>query len=105
MDPNLQAIVPVLSHPDGDEKSKVEVDHLEDSQGNATVLVSAYADLGFLATLKTFKRTSAICFMALFTACSDGYQYSLPGNLVAEKSFIGKSDSGGFVLFNCDDTG
>ena len=105
MDPNLQAIVPVLSHPDGDEKSKVEVDHLEDSQGNATVLVSAYADLGFLATLKTFKRTSAICFMALFTACSDGYQYSLPGNLVAEKSFIGKSDSRGFLLFDRDDTG
>lgn len=31
-----------------------------------------------------------MCFMALFVACSDGYQYSLPGNLVAEKSFIGK---------------
>jgi len=93
MDPNLPAmpaIIPVPSHHDGDEKSKVEVDHLETANANAAVLVSAYADLGFLATLKTFKRTAAICFMALFTACSDGYQYSLPGNLVAEKSFIGE---------------
>ena len=93
MDPNvpaMPAIIPVPSHLDGDEKLKVEVDHLETSLADATVLVSAYADLGFLATLKTFKRTATICFIALFTACSDGYQYSLPGNLVAEKSFIGE---------------
>lgn len=87
MERTIQPLPPVH---DDDEKQKVEVEHLEhDAPGLAPV--SAYVDLGFLATLKTFRRTALLCVMALFTACSDGYQYSLPGNLVAEKSFIGES--------------
>ena len=92
----MEAAIPTVHppfpslHADEDEKAKVEIDHVEHDAAPVAP-VSAYADLGFLATLRTFRRTALMCVMALFTACSDGYQYSLPGNLVAEKSFIGES--------------
>jgi hypothetical protein len=49
--------------------------------------VSAYADLGVKESLKTFKRTVVLALLALFIACSDGYQFSLPGNIIAQTSF------------------
>lgn len=74
---------------------KFSTQHAEvDAQGKETTVavpVSAYVGLDFHSTLKTFWKTTMFCVLALFLACSDGFQFQLPGNLVAQTSFIGKS--------------
>jgi hypothetical protein len=74
---------------------KYSAHHAEDetaNKGNDTVAVpvSAFAGLSFKETLRTFWKTTMFCVLALFLACSDGFQFQLPGNLVAQTSFIRK---------------
>ena len=50
--------------------------------------VSNYADWTFFETLKHFWRAMAISFACGICAMGDGYQYKMPGNIVALKGFI-----------------
>lgn len=53
--------------------------------------VSAFRDLTQGEVVRTFWKTTLFCQMALFIACADGFQYTLPGNLIAQTSFVGRS--------------
>lgn len=67
---------------DGEDKYGLE--HVEDNVGEKVDTVAeafdkgqtatGYESLGILATVKTFKMASAICFAATFAAAADGYQ-------------------------------
>lgn len=50
--------------------------------------VSSYADWPFLKTIRHFWRSMAISFACGICAMGDGYQYKMPGNIVALKGFI-----------------
>lgn len=50
--------------------------------------VSNYANWTFWQTLKHFWKAMAISFACGICAMGDGYQYKMPGNIVALKGFI-----------------
>ncbi len=50
--------------------------------------VSKYANWTFFQTLKNFWRAMAISFACGVCALGDGYQYKMPGNIVALGGFI-----------------
>lgn len=50
--------------------------------------LSKQHDLSFKATLIQFKKAMAICFGVGLCAMGDGYQYKMPGNIVALPGFI-----------------
>lgn len=50
--------------------------------------VSRYAELTFFQTVKYFWRAMAISFACGICAMGDGYQYKMPGNIVALEGFI-----------------
>lgn len=82
-----------MGQPLAPSESKVSYTHQENSHSSNSfpvgeIPVSHFVDHGFLATLRLFKKTAMICVLSLFIACSDGYQYTTPGNLVAQTSFI-----------------
>lgn len=95
-----QGFQPASTVQDEKANSRPNVEHIdslgrEEDEKPATddvIPVSPYSNLGIMETLKTFKKSAFLCLCVLFIACSDGYQYSLPGSLAAESSFIGKSD-------------
>ena len=39
-------------------------------------------------TVRTFPLCSLLCFAAMLSALSDGFQFTLPGNIIASKGFI-----------------
>ena len=78
-----------------------EVTHVEGTDGDAIDAakavnfvtdnsheVSNYANWTFWQTLKHFWRAMAISFACGICAMGDGYQYKMPGNIVALKGFI-----------------
>ena len=77
---------------------KGEFDHVEDDEIDtkkpAAFVVDNYGelskqhDLSFRATLVQFKKAMAICFGVGICAMGDGYQYKMPGNIVALPGFI-----------------
>jgi SP family general alpha glucoside:H+ symporter-like MFS transporter len=77
---------------------KGEFDHVEDDEVDtkkpAAFIVDNYGelskqhDLSFRATLVQFKKAMAICFGVGICAMGDGYQYKMPGNIVALPGFI-----------------
>ena len=77
---------------------KGEFDHVEDDDVEikkpAAFVVDNYGelskqhDLSFRATLVQFKKAMAICFGVGICAMGDGYQYKMPGNIVALPGFI-----------------
>ena len=68
-----------------------QIDHLDKQDADITVPVSAFAHLDFKQTLRLFWKSFMYAMMALFLACSDGFQFQLPGNLIAQTSFIRES--------------
>lgn len=65
---------------DRDDPVKVVTEHSAD--------VSKYAHLTFGQTLRQFWRAMAISFGCGILAMGDGYQYKMPGNIVALEGFI-----------------
>lgn len=63
---------------------------LEETNALTEIPTTAWADLTIKEAVKTFRKTTIVCVAVLFIACSDGFQFSLPGNLVANTSFIGR---------------
>jgi hypothetical protein len=49
----------------------------------ASATVSPFQHLGIFDTLKTFRKASILCILTGFNACSDGYQLTMPGNVIA----------------------
>jgi hypothetical protein len=71
-------------HPDYKEEIE-EKDHVQD---NTVQLVSADKYLSLWQTIKTYPRASFFSALAAFGAVSDGYQYNLPGNIIALPGFV-----------------
>jgi hypothetical protein len=71
-------------HEDRLEKPDPDADFIEDNAGYQSV----HSDLGIVKTILTFKWACACAFLAGLGAMSDGYQYSLPGNLLPNPGFI-----------------
>ncbi|RSH77861.1 uncharacterized protein EHS24_002927 [Apiotrichum porosum] len=68
--------------------------------------VSAFRHLTQGEVVRMFWKTTLFCQMALFIACADGFQYSLPGNLIAQTSFVeqfGRSVVNGQPALNAKD--
>lgn len=72
-----------------------DVDALKKKAGNDNEFIednagfqSIHGDLGIVKTIWTFKWACACAFLAGIGAMSDGYQYSLPGNLLPNPGFI-----------------
>lgn len=82
------------------EEDKGEFDHIDcveeepDQKKPAAFIVDNYGelskqhDLSFRATLVQFRKAMAICFGVGICAMGDGYQYKMPGNIVALPGFI-----------------
>lgn len=51
-------------------------------------LVSQDKYLSLWQTIKTYPRASTLSALAAFGAVSDGYQYNLPGNIIALPGFV-----------------
>jgi len=62
--------------------------HAEFLEEDNGVHQSVHGDLGIVKTILTFKWACACAFLAGLGAMSDGYQYSLPGNLLPNPGFI-----------------
>lgn len=78
---------PQILHPEDElkrDKSGTDAWHIEDCGG----LQSVHSDMGVIKTLKTFRWACFCAFLAGIGAMSDGYQYSLPGNLLPNPGFI-----------------
>ena len=78
---------------DKGEFDNVEDDDVEIKKPAAFVVdnygeLSKQHDLSFRATLVQFKKAMAICFGVGICAMGDGYQYKMPGNIVALPGFI-----------------
>lgn len=73
-----------LEHVAGDIDAAKMTNFVIDNSGE----VSRYADLNFTQTLKQFWRAMAISFACGVCAMGDGYQYKMPGNIVALQGFI-----------------
>jgi len=81
-----------------DVDDKGNLDHVEDeddlAKKPAAFVVDNYGelskqhDLSFRATLVQFRKAMAICFGVGICAMGDGYQYKMPGNIVALPGFI-----------------
>ncbi|KAH7355901.1 general substrate transporter [Pyrenochaeta sp. MPI-SDFR-AT-0127] len=50
--------------------------------------VSGYEALTPWETIKTFKRSTAACFAAAFSAATDGYQIGMNASIIANKGFV-----------------
>ncbi|RSH93597.1 hypothetical protein EHS25_006242 [Saitozyma podzolica] len=87
-----------LEHVAGDIDAAKIANFVIDNSGE----VSRYADLNFTQTLKQFWRAMAISFACGVCAMGDGYQYKMPGNIVALQGFImqmgSKNAAGKWVL-------
>jgi hypothetical protein len=97
------------------EDSKGEFDHVDcvdedndQAKKPAAFIVDNYGelskqhDLSFRTTLVQFRKAMAICFGVGICAMGDGYQYKMPGNIVALPGFIRQmgyqSDDGKWML-------
>lgn len=77
------------------EKPDPDADFMEDNARYNSV----HGDLGIVKTLITFKWACACAFLAGLGAMSDGYQYSLPGNLLPNPGFIRSVSSSRYGAF------
>jgi hypothetical protein len=94
------AVSPVPAH--DMEMDKIDVEHKENETGHDeieqakktnfiidnSVGLSKQHDLSFRATLVQFWKAMSICFGVGICAMGDGYQYKMPGNIVALPGFI-----------------
>lgn len=50
--------------------------------------LTGYEDLTLFQTLKTFKKTSLLCFAVTFTACAEGYEVCHYSNLHVDQVWL-----------------
>ncbi|KPM41346.1 hypothetical protein AK830_g5203 [Neonectria ditissima] len=60
----------------------------DDLQKGQTVLKSSLDELGYWKTVRIFWKAVLICNLISIAAAADGYQYTLNGNVIANKGFI-----------------
>ena len=66
-------------------------------------IVSQADDLTLIQTIRTYPKATLLCAFAAFGAISDGYQYALPGSIVALPGFIqqfGSQNAAGTYALN-----
>ena len=76
-----------------DGRQKGQIRHVEDDADSVNVLSNCNAEsIGsnwtFWQTVGHYWRAMAICFACGICAMGDGYQYKMPGNIVALEGFI-----------------
>ncbi|KAM0281980.1 hypothetical protein ACHAO9_010461 [Fusarium lateritium] len=59
-----------------------------DVKVEAGQLSSGYESLSLWHTVKVFKVATAYCFVAAFSAATDGYQIGINGSIIANKGFV-----------------
>jgi hypothetical protein len=86
-----------INYPPTKHADKVDVIHDElvsgqalSEQPKALAEISHWNSLSTLETLKVFRKTTFICILVGFNACSDGFQFALPGQIIANTGFIQK---------------
>lgn len=85
------AISPAEEKPSYLHHDKADIASLNDANkvaSDTVQLVSQDKYLSLWQTIKRYPRASAISALAAFGAVSDGYQYNLPGNIIALPGFI-----------------
>lgn len=75
------------------ENQHTEVPALEKEKEQHGILANTAAfgqerELNLWQSLRVFPKASILCFCAMLGALSDGYQYTLPGNVISLKGFI-----------------
>ncbi|KAM5353514.1 hypothetical protein ACJ41O_000164 [Fusarium nematophilum] len=78
------------------DKDKIETAPRASGEENAdndlkkgpTLLKSGLDELGYWETVKVFWKAALICNLISIAAAADGYQYTLNGNVIANKGFI-----------------
>ncbi|KAF4980631.1 hypothetical protein FZEAL_3380 [Fusarium zealandicum] len=60
----------------------------DDIKGSQTLLKSGLDQLGYWETTKLFWKAALICNLISIAVAADGYQYTLNGNVIANKGFI-----------------
>jgi hypothetical protein len=73
------------------EIDQIEVASLHDMNkvpSDGVLLVSQDKYLTLWQTIKTYPKASGLSALAAFGAVSDGYQFNLPGNIIALPGFI-----------------
>lgn len=84
----------------------VELDHVDPAAKNIVeepALLAQENKLSLLQTIRIYPRATVLCAFAAFGAISDGYQYAMPGSIVALKGFIrqfGSPDATGTYKLN-----
>ncbi|VUC26714.1 unnamed protein product [Clonostachys rosea] len=77
---------PILDHIEAREAEELQPgEKIDDARGQA---ISGYESLSIFETVKTFKMATLICFLAAFSAATDGYQIGMNGSIVANKGFV-----------------
>lgn len=76
-------VKPNVEHVDHEDDVKRPEDH-----STAYDDVSKHHDLGIARTLWTFRKAMLICVGVALCAMGDGYQFKMPGNIVALRGFI-----------------
>ncbi|KAM0547260.1 hypothetical protein ACHAPJ_010522 [Fusarium lateritium] len=83
-----------------------QIDH-DGLQKGQTLLKSGLDELGYWKTVKVFWKAALICNLISIAAAADGYQYTLNGNVIANKGFIkhiGLVNAEGEHVLNADHT-
>lgn len=58
------------------------------ADGDVAAIISDQENLDLWQTLKTYPKASLFCACAAVGAISDGYQFNMPGNIIANTGFI-----------------
>ncbi|KAL4878200.1 MFS general substrate transporter [Aspergillus karnatakaensis] len=99
-----------MSGPNNDKiEAAPQASNIEDSepQKPTTLLKSSFDTLGYWATTKVFWKAVVVCNLVSIAAAADGYQYTLNGNVIANKGFIrhiGHLDGEGEYVLNANHT-
>lgn len=97
--PHITQLEFVESHHHGDEPSK-PIDNFDlGTYGE----LSSHANWTFRQTVTRFRKAMLICLGAGICAMGDGYQFKMPGNIVALRGFIdqmGSPNASGVYVLN-----
>ncbi|WWC63091.1 uncharacterized protein I303_105690 [Kwoniella dejecticola CBS 10117] len=70
------------------DEHKAEVDHRDFLSQEVEAVRSAWDDLTYKQTARLFWKGSLVCFLAAFSAFTDGYQIAMVGNIIAFDGFV-----------------
>ncbi|KAH6894644.1 general substrate transporter [Thelonectria olida] len=77
-------------------------EHEYEQKPGPLLLKSSHDNIGYWATLKRFWKAAIVCNLISIAAAADGYQYTLNGNVIANKGFTKHvgflNDEGKYVL-------